>query len=181
MSPGTVFELLCQGLSPRSRESFTCLYQVSSRNQIFLIISYRQGLTYEFLLTVFNFKTDRVIKAETLSLLIRRVLFVFIGRNRDGHQETWFNKLPPRLLRNANCGKFFTKYINLEPKTLDIAVSQGSSTFAKAMAMEEERLRDFIDHCQQCESPEEVMKECERLLTMKDLEIAADATYVSNI
>ena len=59
-------------------------------------------------------------------------------------------------------------------------MDKGSSTFAKAMAMDEERLRDFIDYCKQCESPEEVMDECERLLTMQDLEIAADATYVSN-
>lgn len=88
--------------------------------------------------------------------------------------------LPPRLLRNAKCGNFLKKYINLEPKTLDLAMEKGSSTFAKAMAMDEERLRDFIDHCKQCESPEEVMEECERLLTMRDLEIAADATYVSN-
>ena len=56
---------------------------------------------------------------------------------------------------------------------------EGASTIAKAMAMDEEFLRDFIDRLKQLESPELIMKACEDEMKMVDLEILADATYVS--
>ena len=131
------------------------------------------------LLLFFSCKTDRKIKPETLSFIIRRVLYICVGKSVDGHEESWFDRLSPRLLRNPNCGNFYHSYVNLNPSTLDYVMVEGASTIAKAMAMDEEFLRDFIDRLKQLESPELIMKACEDEMKMVDLEILADATYVS--
>ena len=97
------------------------------------------------ILLFFTAKTDRKLKHETLSLIIR----VF--------------------------------YVNLLPGTLDYAVLNGASTFAKAMAKDKDWLRDFINRLKDIEDPEAIMKTCEDELNMADLEIACDATYVSTL
>ena len=133
------------------------------------------------ILLFFTAKTDRKLKHETLSFIIRRVLFICIGRSTDGHEESWYNRLPPRLLRNEDCGKFYSNYVNLLPGTLDYAVLNGASTFAKAMAKDKDWLRDFINRLKDIEDPEAIMKTCEDELNMADLEIACDETYVSTL
>ena len=141
----------------------------------------RQALTYEMMLIFFTAKTDRSLRHETLSFIIRRVLYICIGKSADGHEESWYNRLPPRLLRNEGCGKFYSNYVNLSAKTLDYAVIYGASTFAKAMAMEKEKLKNLIDRLKDLESPEAIMHTCENELDMIDLEIACDATYVISL
>ena len=118
-------------------------------------------------------------------MIIRRVLFILVGKNKDGgdqpdgFKESWFNAVSKRLVASPYCGGFLKKYINFNLETLEYVMNNGSSTFARAYAAGEQYLRDLIDHCHQLETPEEVMAACERHLTMADLEIAADATYVS--
>ena len=134
---------------------------------------------------MYKSRTERTLKPESLSLIIRRVLFILVGKNEDGgdqpggFKESWFDGLAKRLRTSPNCGDFLKKYINFKPETLQYVMKNGSSTFARAYAMDELTLRDLIDYCKQLETPEEVMAACERHLTMSDLEIAADATYVS--
>ena len=60
-------------------------------------------------------------------------------------------------------------------------MEKGSSTFAKALSTDTEYLRDLIEYCKGLPSEEDVVTACESNLKTVDLDVAADATYVSAI
>ena len=95
--------------------------------------------------------------------------------------ETWFDILSKRLLKNPACGQYYKEYINFSQETLQIAMEKGSSTFAKALSTDTEYLRDLIEYCKGLPSEEDVVTACESNLKTVDLDVAADATYVSAI
>lgn len=142
---------------------------------------YSQGVTYEFLLIVYTQRTEKTIKIQTLSEMLRRVLFILVARSPDGLDETWFDVLSKRLLKHPSCGEFYRKYVNFSQETLEIVMQKGSSTFAKALSTETEFLRDLINYCKGLPTDEDVVIACEQNLKTVDLDIAADATYVSAI
>ena len=122
--------------------------------------------------------TDRSLTRDAFSLMIRRTLYILVGENRWGYQETYHNRIPKNIYSTA--GKYYDHYINLDLSNYEIFMRDGSSAYAKGLSCDSWELQDLIDYCQDEDTTDSDIKEyCDNNLFLRDLFVCIDGTYVS--
>ena len=143
-----------------------------------LLMHIRQGTTYEFLVLLVKKMTGRTLTSDAFSLMMRRVLFILVGPNKDGYNESYHARFSMKPIYRS-VGKYFDKYINFHIDTYKKFRSSGASTFAKALSLTTDALTDLIEACDGGD-PDDIEKYIEENYVLNDMFVVVDATYVSN-
>ena len=138
----------------------------------------RHAEKYEFLKLIVKKMTDRELIDDAFSLLIRRCLFILVGRNRWGYEETYHKRVSKNMY--SNVGLYYDHYINLKQSNYKTFMKDGGSIFTKGLAMNLFELQDLIAYCEDEDVTNDDIKEyCDNHLELKDLFVCIDGTYVS--
>ena len=106
------------------------------------------GSTFEHLGDIIELTTGKRIRTQSLSLVLRRILFILVGKNIDGFDETWPKMLGKTLLNDGRCGQFVRDQLKIDPEKLHpIFLKFGASTLSKALETSTARLEDLIESC----------------------------------
>ena len=146
---------------------------------ILLSNTLRHAEKYEFLKLIVRKMTDRELTDDAFSLLIRRVLFILVGKNRWGYNETYHKRVSKNIY--GNVGLYYVKYVNLNQSNYKKFLKDGASVFTKGLAMDLFALQDLISYCEDEDTTNEEIKEhCDTNLELTDLFVCIDGTYVSH-
>lgn len=124
--------------------------------------------------------TGKKMTSQFFSLVLRRVLFVLVGKSNLGNKETWFDRVLKTFGRDkssSQIGLFYRKNVNTDLSLQKTIRHEAASTLSKALEMTKFELIDFIDACAD-RSPMEIQDLVENRLWTRDLVLAIDATYV---
>ena len=142
-----------------------------------LLMHIRQGTKYEFLQLVVRKMIGRTLTTDAFSLMIRRVLYILVGQNKDGYPETYHKRFSTKPIYRS-VGHYYDKYVNYDTDNYNIYRTSGASTFAKALAKTKDELIDIIEYCEGGD-PNDIEEYLENDLFMHDMYVVVDATYVS--
>lgn len=148
-------------------------------NNVFL----RQGINFEFMNAVSYHVTMKKMTPEYFNLTIKRVLFILVGKSNQGYEETWYNQIVKSFgkhVDSAEIGKFYRDHVFVNNDLQKTIRFDGASTLAKAIEMRRDELEAFIKSCED-RTPEEVQELVESRLSVRDLAIVVDATYVRRV
>ena len=170
------FEEMAEFLSPFSGQFQTFDYKEALN---ILLMHIRQGTNYEFLLILVEKMTGKKLTYDAFSLVIRRCLYILVGRNQEGYEETYHKRFSnKRIYRSV--GKYFNKYITLDMSTYEYFRTTGASVLSKALSLTRDELIDLIESCEGG-ADDDVVEYVESHIFMSDMYVAVDATYVSSI
>ena len=141
-----------------------------------LLMHIRQGNKYEFLMLIVQRMTGRKLTADAFSLMMRRVLFILVGKNKDGYDESYHKRFSGKKIYSS-VGQYYDTHINFDTDNYKIYRNSGASTLAKSLTMTKDHLIDVIEACEGGD-PVAIVDYMESNFSMADMYITADATYV---
>ena len=127
-----------------------------------LLVQMKTGLSFSFLEGFVNMKRDQRVNVDTISLSIKKCLYILVGSNK--YQKTfaddmeitrekaekmlYHNKKAFNRIKNNLPGKFFQNNVGWKTVGGDInrLLREGSSCFHKCMEKDFYELKDLIDH-----------------------------------
>ena len=121
--------------------------------------------------------------SQFFSLVIRRVLFILVGKSNLGYKETWYNRVVRTFGKDKaseHIGSFYREKVNANIALQKTIRHEGASTLSKGLEMSKLQLLDFIAACDD-RTPVEIQELVESQLFVRDLIMAVDATYVRNV
>ena len=127
--------------------------------------------------------TRKTMTSQFFSLVLRRTLFILVGKSNLGNAETWYNRVIQTFGRNKNSpliGKFFHENVNANLSLQKTIRHEGASTLCKSLELSKLELIDLINACAD-RTAEEIQDLVDSKLYTRDLILVVDATYVSFI